>query len=45
MKKLALFAMCAFVVFLAACGGNSAKPGNGRQHRPVATNTVTTTVR
>ena len=29
MKKLAMFAMCAFVVFLAACGGNSAKPGNG----------------
>ncbi len=29
MKKIAMFAMFAFVVFLAACGGNTAKPGNG----------------
>ncbi len=29
MKKLAFFALCALTVFLAACGGNTAKPGNG----------------
>ncbi|MBP9893258.1 MAG: hypothetical protein KBG84_15250 [Planctomycetes bacterium] len=29
MKKLALFVLCSLVVFAAACGGNSAKPGNG----------------
>jgi hypothetical protein len=29
MKRLALFVLCSLVVFAAACGGNTAKPGNG----------------